>query len=524
MNSAGQREDVRTSRRVSILFHRFLPYAVVFIASMGIMIIELVASRLVSKYFGTSLYTWTGVIGVVLGGISAGNYIGGRLADRFEPRRIISLLLIIASFLTFLILVLDLVLSALLMNLEFSVVTSAVVVRSFIAIVLLFLLPSASLGTISPVMAKFALEESERVGNTVGSIYAISAVGSIIGTFLAGYLLIPLFGIKAIVILIGGVLALLALIMGGHRFLTALWICLIAVFYFSGAYTGFSEEGVLYSGDTQYYHMKVKDQYYKGRMYRILVMDGLIHNMYDPKAPDDLLYEYEQIFELLTNHYSKTKGSNEPLRTLTLGGGACLYPAFLDRNIPGSLNEVVEIDPAVIRIAREYFDVPADLNVIIADARGYVRAMGGRKRYDLVFLDAFNSYSVPFHLATEEFIREISALLEADGILMANCIDILAVGKFLSAYLNTVQKVFAHIEVYVPADIAVDQRSTFVVVASQKPLEMQNLVNRDGALVAVRVSESNMRDLRARNGNGCLTDDYAPVENLIAPVFLRSVD
>ena len=80
-----------SSRSFSDTLRRFFPYVVVFIASMGIMIIELVASRLVSKHFGTSLYTWTGVIGVVLGGISVGNYIGGKLADRYQPRRIIAL-------------------------------------------------------------------------------------------------------------------------------------------------------------------------------------------------------------------------------------------------------------------------------------------------------------------------------------------------------------------------------------------------------------------------------------------------
>lgn len=433
-------------------------------------------------------------------------------------------MLIIASFLTFLILLLDLVLSAFLEDLEFSVVTSAVIIRSFIVIVVLFLLPSASLGTISPVMAKFALEKSERVGNTVGSIYAISAVGSIIGTFLAGYLLIPMFGIKTIVVFVGGILAVMALIMGGYRVLTSLWICLIGVFYLSGAYLGFSEEGVLYAKDTQYYYMKVMDIHHEQRLQRILVMDGLVHNIYDPAAPDDLLYEYERIFSALTEYYTKYRDSGDALRTLTLGGGACVFPTFLDRNYSGSYNEVVEIDPAVIRIAQDYFDAPLDLKVIIADARGYVRVVSGEKRYDLIFLDAFNSFSVPFHLTTEEFARETSILLAPDGILMANCINILAVGKFLSAYVNTVQRVFPYVEVYTPADTSFDQRSTFVVAASWEPLRMDLLRDRSGEVVAKRVSASQMRDLKARNGSVRLTDDYAPVENFIAPVFLRSVD
>ena len=145
---------------------RAIPFVVVFITSMGIMIVELVASRIVSKYFGNSLYTWTGVIGVVLGGISLGNYLGGRLADRYTPTRIVSLLLLVTSFFVFSILVLDTILDRIMSEGQFTTVTSSMVIRSFIYIFVLFFLPSTTLGTVSPVMAKYALEESSRVGNT----------------------------------------------------------------------------------------------------------------------------------------------------------------------------------------------------------------------------------------------------------------------------------------------------------------------------------------------------------------------
>jgi len=144
----------------------------------------------------------------------------------------------------------------------------------------------------------------------------------------------------------------------------------------------------------------------------------------------------------------------------TLGGGACVYPTFLDRNYSGSYNKVVEIDPAVIRIAQEYFDVPLDPKVSIADARGYV---------------------------------------------------------------NTVQEVFSYVAVYIPSDTSFDQRSTFVVAASREALRMDLLRDVHGEVVAKRVAASQMRDLAARNGSVRLTDDYAPVENFIAPVFLKSV-
>ncbi|MBN2552664.1 MAG: fused MFS/spermidine synthase, partial [Spirochaetales bacterium] len=207
---------------------RYLPHFVVFVSSMGVMIIELIASRLVSKYFGSSLYTWTGIIGVVLGGISLGNYVGGRLADRFSPRNIIGLLLLIASFLTFLVLVLDLLLFRIMNRGAFTPATAAMVIRSLALILVLFFLPSTALGTVSPVMAKYALEQSSRVGNTVGSIYAVSAIGSIVGTFLSGYVLIPLLGITTVVLVVGTLLALLALLMGRLRAVSLSWVLVVA--------------------------------------------------------------------------------------------------------------------------------------------------------------------------------------------------------------------------------------------------------------------------------------------------------
>ena len=510
---------------------RSVPYIVVFTTSMGIMILELVASRLVSKYFGNSLYTWTGVIGVVLGGISLGNFLGGRLADRFNPGTIIAPLLLASSFLTFLILALDLLLEATFDNAELSIITSAMVLRSFMAIVILFFLPSASLGTISPVMAKYALQQSSRVGNTVGSIYALSAAGSILGTFLSGYLLIPLLGIKTIIFLVGGVMAFLAVTMGGYRILSrryrilsAVWLCLIGLLYLLSSRMIYPGEAVLYAKDTQYSHMKVKDIPRAGKQVRILIMDGLIHNMYDPDRPDDLLYEYEKIFLSLTESYLSSAGSKGPFRSLTLGGGGCVFPAYLDRHFPKGRHEVVEIDPEVIRIAQAYFDVPRGLNVVIADARNYITSVQHGQEYDLVFLDAFNSFSVPYHLTTEEFTRAVSSCMSPDGIFLANCVDILSVGGFLAAYLNTVEAVFPYVSVYVTPDAPYEKRSTFVVAASFRGMKEEELKDARGEIVGRRLSPGVLSELKARRGGLVLRDDFAPVENLMAPVFLKSVD
>jgi hypothetical protein len=516
------------------------------------MIIELVASRLVSKYFGSSLYTWTGIIGVVLGGISLGNYLGGRLADRFPPRRIISLLLLVASLLIFLILVLDLVLYRVLDRGTFSGVTAEMLARSVLLIVVLFFLPSAALGTISPVMAKYALETSSRVGNTVGSIYAMSAIGSIVGTFLAGFVLIPLLGITTIVAVIGGLMALLALVMGPFRAVSAAWLCAVglgtAVLYTPGQgvalYNPDREESrLLFATDSLYSHIEVREVDNRGRRERVLIQDGLIHNRYDPAHPDRLLYEYERIFDALTEERITALGvAGDQLATLTLGGGGCVYPSVLQRRYPGSRNEVVEIDPEVLDLAQRYFglDPSAELRLVAADARNYVHALADPRfpsrearagagaapgrRYRLVYIDAFNSFSVPYHLTTREFSALVGRLLDDGGLVLANCVDIFAEGRFLNAYLNTLREVFPYVAVYHDPDYFPAVRSTFVLAAGYEPLGGQVLYDLSGAMVGERIPEETLVELKRRNGGGVLTDTFAPVENLIAPVFLGSVD
>jgi spermidine synthase len=512
---------------------RFVPHLVVFAASMGVMILELVASRLVAKYFGNSLFTWTGIIGVVLGGISLGNFVGGRLADRYPPRRIIALLLLLASALTFLILALDALLYRILDRGILGPVTGSMVLRSLALIVILFFLPSACLGTISPVMAKYALELGRRVGKTVGGIYAVSAIGSIAGTFLCGYLLIPHLGLSVIVVLVGALLALLALLMGPLRIAAAAWLVLIGLGLLLAARGGGLRSilnppragvDVLYAADSEYSHIEVRDVQSSGHRERLLMQDALIHNRYDPSQPEALLYEYEQLFAALTAQWPS--GPDARLSTLTLGAGAGLFPQYLARHFPAGRHVAVDIDPRVFPVARRYFDLRPDppLELFTADARNYVRGAQGRERFDLIILDAFNSFAVPYHLTTLEFSGLLARLLDSRGLLLVNCIDIFSVGGFLNAYRNTLLEVFPHVAVYADSSFAPQRRATFVLAAAFRPIEPAELRDPTGRLVGTRLPEEQLAELRARGGAGFLSDGYAPVDNLLAPVFLRSVE
>jgi spermidine synthase len=510
---------------------KYLPHLVVFISSMGIMIIELVASRIIAKYFGDSLYTWTAIIGVVLGGITFGNYLGGRLADRFDVRRAARTLLLTGAALVLLILALDVGVEAAMSTMAMPQGQWPLIAAAVLVITLMFFLPAMALGTISPIMATYALEENEQVGSTVGSIYASGSAGSIIGTFLSGFVLVPLLGIRTVVITVAAVIALLSLLIRGRR--RSLAAVLGGIILLLGAVeiaprTGLlpwfgGQDEVVFETDSMYSHITVEDRE-DGE--RVLVMDGLIHNRHDPDKPERLLYSYERIYRAATDAYAAAgaKAGGGGLRTLTLGGGALTFPSYLERHYPQSRNTVVEIDPQVIETAHRFFDVPrdTDLRIRIADARQYVRTNGGEQRFDIIYLDVFDSYSIPSHLATREFTAELRRALEPDGLLLVNLIDIYDEGRFLAAYSRTAEQVFEEVKVYAAADFSRSARSTFVLAAGPGAKALGMLAGAGGEQYEL-IESGELSRLQQRNGSPVLTDNYAPVEILMAPVFLRAL-
>jgi predicted membrane-bound spermidine synthase len=181
------------------------PSLVVFVSSACIMVLELVAGRIIAPYVGASLYTWTSVIGVILAGMSLGNYLGGRFADRWASPRFLGSTLVVASLLSLGVIALD----------RLGVLASVggpLIVQIVVVIAVLFFLPATVLGTISPMVAKLALRDLDSTGRTVGRIYAAGSVGSIVGTFATGFLLIAWLSTHAILLVVSLVLLVLGLV------------------------------------------------------------------------------------------------------------------------------------------------------------------------------------------------------------------------------------------------------------------------------------------------------------------------
>ena len=522
----------------NVAFSLVVPAATVFVSSFCIMVLELTAARLIAKHLGSSLYTWTAVIGVILAGISLGNCLGGRIADRFLARKVLSMLFAISSATCVLVVILNNLVGEWSLLWKFNWPA-----RVFTHVFLVFMLPSTLLGMISPVVAKMALDRSLPAGRTMGNIYAWGAVGSIAGTFAAGYWLIETMGTIAIVWTIGGILLLMAIL-----YSVRLWpFCVWAVVFLSAMAIGMApmdwckaagvaaalreqpDPRVIYRDETPYCYVCVQRRSEKPDT-RTFIQDKLVHSQIAMDDITDLQYFYTKIYAAVTEGLSAGK---DKLSVMVLGGGGYVFPRYVEKVWPGSLIEVVEIDPGVTEAAMQAFGLERNTTIktINMDARNYIdhllqlpRQSSERKLYDFIYGDAFNDYSVPFQLMTKEFNDKISNILTNDGVYMLTIIDIYDCGKFLGAVANTLQQTFPAVYITTDARMPTWARNTFVVVAAKRKLDLPNTVSRYRENLRLWcINSSGMSELKEKSGGIVLTDYYAPVENLLAPVVRQSV-
>ncbi len=490
------------------------PAWIVFVSSACTMVLELVAGRIVAPYVGVSLYTWTTVIGVVLAGISLGNFLGGRLADRWASPRLLGLIFLLGGLACFIILAVD----ALGPNLPGA---WPVILQILALTTALFFLPSMILGGISPVVAKLAVHDLARTGSTVGRIYAASTAGSIVGTFATGYVLIAAFGTHMIVWGVALILILMGLVfvLLGRGLIFVLLALGIAI-----AGTALAAKQPWLRGpcslETDYFCIRVQEQEQDGEPVRVLVLDRLVHSYSSLEHPTKLVYGYEKVYAEITAHRA---ASNPSLSALFIGGGGYTFPRYMEAVYPKSELTVIEIDPGVTRTAYSSLGLKQDTRIVShnQDARLFMEKQPARP-YDLILGDAFNDYSVPYHLTTREFNRRVRAWLAPDGLYMINMIDGVR-HDFLRAFVFTLQQTFRHVYV-IPSDAAWrdSPRMTHVLIATDAALDRSALRALDGGESLVKrliLDDAALQALMTEGQAVLLTDRYAPVEQMLAPVF-----
>jgi spermidine synthase len=500
------------SRLHTWLWH---PNLIVFISSACIMILELVAGRIVAPYVGVSLYTWTSIIGIVLAGISLGNYLGGQLADRWASLRFLGGIFLMGGLSCFGVLAAD--------GLNGLIPGGwSIVVKILIFTTILFFLPCVILGTVSPVVAKLAVRDLAKTGSTVGKIYAAGAAGSIVGTFATGFILISWFGTYLIV---WGV-AVLLLTMGLLFALDRRWkLMLASALIIVGGSTLIFNQGWLRgpcTRETNYFCIKVREEEKDDEIVRVLVLDRLVHSYTSLDDPTKLVYSYEKMYAEVTAYQSQR---HDRLRALFIGGGGYTFPRYMEAVYPGSDIHVIEIDPGVTQVAHDLLGLSLDTNIITynQDARLFL-VQAPAETYNLIMGDAFNDFSVPYHLTTKEFNDRVQAWLADDGLYVVNIIDGVR-GDFLRAYTHTLRQTFDY--VYLAPTIESwreSSRSTYVLIATDTPLDLAAFEmiyagdDDDPLFVRQHLKEQELEALLAEGSLVILTDQYAPVDQMLAPV------
>ncbi|MBI3734175.1 MAG: fused MFS/spermidine synthase [Chloroflexi bacterium] len=499
---------------------RPLAYLTVFVSSASVMVVELVAGRLVAPALGVSLYTWTTVIGVILGGIGLGNYLGGHLADRHPRRRTLVVLLLLGALAA-----LNIILT---LNIAeyYQLMPSAwpIVLRFTFSIASVFFVPTCLLGTITPVVIKLSLKDLDRAGGTVGSLYAVSLIGSIVGTFATGFYLIAWLGTRPLIALVAGTLALLALLVAGRSWGKRESALLALLPVLLGLELVENRLASPCLRESNYFCIRVTLEP-GDEPIKTLYLDRLLHSYWSVSNPLDLVYPYENAYAVVAAYVARRQPAFE---AFSIGGGGYVFPYYLTQVYPQSRVSVAEIDPAVTEVARAEFALHDNPPVEIyhEDARFYLsNPADAARRFDLIIGDAFNDFAVPYHLTTREFDELVKSRLKPGGIYMANIIDMPAYGHFFRAYVRTMQTVFDTVLVLGGNDFPDDEaRQTYVVVAGDSSLNAVELAQiaatkPDWARAAAEMKPLRLRSYLNKESPLILSDDYVPTDNLLAPVF-----
>jgi MFS family permease len=314
-----------------------------------VMVLEIVGARMVAPYFGSSIYVWTAVVGVILGGLSLGYWYGGKLADRAAEDRYLALILQMAA-------------GVLLLTLATQSVTLGTTmqaqvdlrVKAAFAALLLFLPANFLMGMVSPYLAKLRLTSLKDAGSSVGRLYAAGTVGSIVGTFASGYWLISWFGNRKLGLLVVAGLLVASWLARPAAYwwqrLVVAALTMAALLWTPG--TAWGGVRLLYDGDSSYQRLRVLEMPFEGQMVRALVTDNSsAESGISVAHPDVPAFEYIRAF-------LKAAEVQQPKRVLMIGGGAYVFPTLLVKRMPNVRVDVVEIDPKLDEVAAKYGEVP----------------------------------------------------------------------------------------------------------------------------------------------------------------------
>lgn len=481
--------------------------ALVFGSSAAVLVVELVALRLLAPYLGLTLETNTVVIGVALTAIAVGSWWGGRLADLVPARRLIGPLLLVSG--------VTVAATPFLVRLAAESADGSMLL---LAAGLTLFVPGALLSAITPAVTKLRLSSIAETGTVVGRLSGIGTAGAVVGTVVTGFVLVSRVPVTGIMVGLGLALLVAAVVVEARlrlvRGAAGASLVLVAL----GGLGGAVGPGGCDAETT--YHCVVVEEDPERDSGRVLVLDGLRHSYVDLDDATHLEFAYVQAIASAVDTALPGEGAVEAYH---LGAGALTVPRYLDTVRPGSRSVVSEIDGGVVdAFSRVGVEAGPDIEVRVEDGRLGLGRLGDDTR-DLVVGDAFGGVSAPWHLATREAVAEVDRVLRDDGVYVANLIDHGPLA-FARAELATLAGTFDHVALAADADTVgrtPEAGGNLVALASDRALDTaawQDRIDERGTDWRVITGG----DLRAWvDGAGVLTDELAPVDQLLTPYPVR---
>ncbi|MSP12689.1 MAG: spermine synthase [Chloroflexi bacterium] len=499
----------------------WLVILVIFIGGMASLGIEMSASRLLAPYFGTSLIIWAILIGMVLLYLTAGYYLGGKWADRSPQESNLFQILAWAGFWIGLIpLVSQPILRA---SLEgFATLNAGIFLGALFSVILLFAPPVLLLGCISPFAIRLLLTDIQQSGHLVGRLYAISTMGSIVGTFLPVLILIPQIGTRATFLFFALTLlstALLGAILLRSRLVplyAVLILLILGAGFFAQLTTIKSARNLIFEKDSPYQYIQVVQQ---GNDTLLLLNEGQgTHSSYNPQQ---ILSGGIWDFFLISPFFAPGVQESD-VKNLALIGSAAGTVAQEYTQVYGPIAiDGAEIDPEVVDAGRRFFAMnEPNFNVHIADGRTWLNL--SKDRYTVIAIDAYLQPYIPFHLTTVEFFQEVRNHLTPNGTVAINVGRTETDFRLVYALAATMHQVF-------PSVYVIDSQDSInsIVVATIRSSQLSDFETN-----VVKLQNPYLRNVAGRTlGNISLspvsgpifTDDRAPVEELTDRIILDYV-
>lgn len=520
----------------------------VFVSGAVLLGLEIAASRVLAPFFGNSLYVWGALIGVVLAGLSLGYWAGGALADRLPAPRLLLAVMALGGLLVLAVPVVD------------EPVLETVVewnpgprLNPLLAAIALFGLPSLVFAGVTPIAVRLLARSVASVGRTAGRLFAVSTAGSIAGTFATAFFLVPEFGTSELLVLAGaamfGAIALVAAVermpfgaaAGAAAAVGAVVVSLSVGPSSGGTLSGVAAQNwspvyrlrgdvgggvdqraqgfeVRFEKDTQYHHLAVVDD----QDSRFLRFDSSFQSGMYIDRPFATRFQYTDYFELALAYNPRIRN----VLFIGLGGGSALKRLW--RDFPQLQLEVVELDPTVVDVAYRYFDLPRSprLHVTVEDGRRFLA--GDERRWDAIMIDAYYSDSIPFHLATREFLELAQSRLEPGGILVSNLIGSLrgTGSELFRSFYRTYRSVFTTVLVHPvvrPGEDGDEVLRNIALMATEAAAPSKEFLtqrwrelraSRPVPDLASAIGDRDDRLVQTRDVP-VLTDDYAPTDALL---------